>query len=84
MAADEFASRQSEKTGITVVGLVVVVTFSLRVVAVVNFGLDDMDVAGFKVVVRAVDLSVVGFCSRRSNEISFQSWTNITVDQVNF
>jgi hypothetical protein len=61
--ADEFASRQSEKTGITVVGLVVVETFSLRVVAVVNFGLDDMDVAGFKVVSRAVDLSVVRFWS---------------------
>jgi hypothetical protein len=79
--ADEFASRQSEKTGITVVGLVVVVTFGLRVVAVVNFGLD---VAGFKVVFRAVDLSVVRFCSRRSNEIAFQSPTNMTVDQVNF
>ncbi len=77
MAADEFALRQSEKTGITVVGLVVVVTFSLRVVAVVNFGLD---VAGFKVVSRAVDLSVVRFYSRRSNEIAIQSPTNITVN----
>lgn len=81
MDADELASRQSEKTGITVVGLVVVETFSLRVVAVVNFGLDDMDVAGFKVVIRAVDLSVVRFWSRRSYEIAFQSPTNMTVDQ---
>ncbi len=77
MEADEFASRQSEKTGITAAGLVVV-TLSLRVVAVVNFGLD---VVGFKVVIRAVDLSVVRLCSRKSNEKAFQSPTNITVDQ---
>lgn len=69
MAADEFVSRQSENTG-RVPGLVVVaflltvvVTFNLRVIVVVKFGLD---VVYFNVV---ADLRVVfsvdcwAFCS---------------------